>query len=157
MKNIALVVAACAALVSLAGDPLGELMGVDLSKPWPNTGDALKIPSAIGPFSSGYVYTNATTGVVHQFNLRADCAAGASVDEAKVVMLGVEGAIIERFPGIEDFKPRLGRPEYLYGRCATLPGGKGWNVALYVAPPSREGGALQLMLTFWNPSLDVCK
>ena len=165
MKKIAILAALLAALVSYAGGEapaekpdnvrtLGGLMGVDLSKPWPKPGDtALKIPSPIGPFASGYVYTNAT-GTVHQFNLRADCAAGTSTNGAVKVIGYAESDLAKHFPGIK-LAPRLGRPKYLYGRCADIPDGKGWIVALYVAPPEDEGP--QLMLTFWNPSIEAQK
>lgn len=168
MKNIALVVAACAALVASAPAQgvsapkcdhlrtLGVLMGVDLSKPWPDRGnDTLKIPKPIGPFEKGYVYLNPKTEIVYQYNLRADCAPGATADSAINTVKDVEAELLKLFPGME-FRPRLGRPEYLYGRYADVPNGNGWGVALYVTPPENTS-PIQVQMTFWNPSLDVRK
>jgi hypothetical protein len=162
MKKIATLAALLAALVSYAGGEapaekpdnvrtLGELVGVDLTKPWPKPGDeTFKMPTPIGPFASGYVYTN-TTGMVHQINLGVNCAAGTSTNGAVMVIGYAESDLVKHFPGMW-FRPRLGRPEYLYGRYADIPDGKGWGVALQVAPPD-DKDQLRLMMTFWNPSI----
>ena len=158
MKKIALLVVALSSVAALAGRvpvaaiKIGELSCVTLTNRWQKPTADISI-ATIPPFEKGYVYTNKTTGLVHQLNYSYTYPANTSSNAVFAQMREVENLLAKAFPGAEAFRDRKGRPEHIYGRSAYLSMEEGWIVAINVEPMFTKGyePTYRAILAFWNP------